>query len=169
MRVAQAIILLLLVVGTGPAAGSAERTFQCATDPKTGWLTSIRRAGDSNRVEFIRPGQALGAVRLRVRVPGLPWREVSQSDSGVNVCSRFLPRGEALHWEVTVKNVSRSEPLEIGDLALPLPMNTDYVLGPRGNVPAPGLPARLHSRARLVPLLAAGEGPGLVPGHDARG
>ncbi len=120
-------ILTFSTFGAARSEDLAERTFQRAGDSKTGWLTSIRHAEDPNHVEFIRPGQALGPVKLRIRAPGAPWRDVSQSDSDVEVGSRFLPRGAALRWEITVKNIGSSKSLEIGDLALPLPMNTDYV------------------------------------------
>jgi len=96
------------------------------TDPQTGWLTSVRRAGDTSRVEFLRPGQALGAVTLRVRTAGSPWREVRTSMNGVELTSRFRSDGDALLWEIGVMNTG-NEALEVGDLALPLPMNTDYV------------------------------------------
>jgi len=96
------------------------------THAGTSWLTSLRRAGDTNRVEFIRTGAALGAVRLRVRTAQTPWREVRQSTNGVDLTSRFDASGEALLWEIRVRNTGANR-LEVGDLALPLPMNTDYV------------------------------------------
>jgi hypothetical protein len=77
-------------------------------------------------VEFLRSGQALGAVTLRVRTPGSLWREVQQSTNGVELTSRFRLHDDALLWEIRAKN-TRTETLEVGDLALPLPMNTDYV------------------------------------------
>jgi hypothetical protein len=109
-----------------PAGAAAGEAFLRVTHAGTGWLTSLRRAGDTNRVEFLRPGQALGAVTLRVRTPGSRWREVRQSTNGVELTSRFRPHDDALLWEIRVQNTG-SEPLEVGDLALPLPMNTDYV------------------------------------------
>ena len=121
------VISSLSVAVLPPPAGAASgEAFLRVTNAGTGWLTSLRRAGDTNRVEFLRPGQALGAVTLRVRTPGSPWREVRQSTNGVEAISRFRPHSEALLWEIGVKNTG-SEELEVGDLALPLPMNTDYV------------------------------------------
>ena len=124
---AQIVLWLLSAVSIGRSGVLADRTFQRVADTRTGWLTSLKRADDTNRVEFLRPGQALGPVQLRVRGPGAAWREVTEGISGVEVASRLFPRGEALRWEITVKNTGTNEPLEIGDLALPLPMNTDYV------------------------------------------
>lgn len=103
-----------------------EPQFLQATDPQTGWLTSLRCAADINRVEFLRAGQSLGAVTLRVRAPSAPWREIGQSTPDVALSSGFQPQGEALVWEIRVKNAG-GQALEIGDLALPLPMNTDFV------------------------------------------
>ena len=54
----------------------SDSRFLCVTHAGTSWLASLRRAGDTNRVEFIRAGAALGAVRLRVRTAQTPWREV---------------------------------------------------------------------------------------------
>jgi len=120
------LCLLLLsdfAVSSGPAAISP---FLLTTDGRTGGLTRLRHAADTQGVEFLRAGQALGAVILRVRTPGAPWREVRESTQGVALSSRIGPQGEALLWEIRVKNTG-SEALELGDLALPLPMNTDFV------------------------------------------
>ena len=110
-----------------PAAKAtlAGDAFQTTCVPGTGFITSLRRAGDTDRVEFIRRGEGLGRVDLRVRAPGAAWREAGSGTNGVELRSRFQRRGEALGWEITVKNPGRA-PLEIGDLGLPLPMNTDY-------------------------------------------
>ena len=83
--------LLSAVVPSAPAG----EAFQCVTNASTGWLTSLRSAADTNRVEFLRPGQPLGAVKLGVRAPGAPWREVRQSTNGVELKSSFHPQGEA--------------------------------------------------------------------------
>lgn len=119
-------LALLLSVWDAPGADVAGAGFVRVTDPKTGWITSLRCAEDTNRVEFIRPSHALGAVVLRVREPGAPWREIRQSTQGVELGSTFRPSADALRWEITVTNRG-PEPLEIGDLALPLPLNTDFV------------------------------------------
>ena len=111
----KALLLAILVLSTRGVLRAEElvaRTFLCTRSPETGWLLSLRRAEDPSRVEFIRPGQTLGPVKLSVRTPGAPWRDVSQGDSGVELRSRFLPRGETLRWEITVKNTGSSEALD---------------------------------------------------------
>ena len=83
-------VCLALAGLTAFSRAAAVEPFLRATDPQTGWLTSLRRAGDTNRVEFLRPGQALGAVTLRVRTPGVAvarspaehgWRGTDVPDS----------------------------------------------------------------------------------------
>ncbi|HAK96056.1 MAG TPA: hypothetical protein DCM87_13955, partial [Planctomycetes bacterium] len=118
----------------------------------------IRRAGDADAVEFVRPGQALGEIVLRTRSGTGPWRESSTAASGdvrrdgggdstgagglrlayegPSANERGLPecaldetfemRGDALVWSVRLRNTGGAA-IEIGDLALVLPMHTDYV------------------------------------------
>lgn len=107
------------------ALGNVGPAFQIATDPATGFVTSLRQAGDSNRVEFIRAGQSLGAVTVRARRPGGGWREVPRTGGDLEIRSAFQANGDALSWTLELKNPG-AVPVEIGDLALPLPMNTDY-------------------------------------------
>lgn len=121
-----AAVMLLAGPGALHGADPADSSFLRVADPATGRLTSLRRAGDTDRVEFIRPGGMLGNVILRARTPGAPWREIQRSGDGIELRSDFVPRGNALRWEIRVKNTGR-ETLEIGDLALPLPLNTEYV------------------------------------------
>jgi hypothetical protein len=112
--------------------------FQLARNPQTGFVSSLRCSGDLDPVEFIRPGSSLGPVRLRVRAQSLqgngPWLEVTQSTNVTKLClldlfSRMDAVADSLAWEVTVRNATTTG-LEIGDLELPLPMNTDYVTDP---------------------------------------
>ena len=119
-------LYLLFSLWLGSGLTKAGEAFLCVTNQQTGWLTSLRCKGDTNQVEFLRSGQALGEVRLQVRVPGMPWREIQRSTNGVEISSRFQLQGNALRWEIRVANMGNGV-LEIGDLALPLPMNTDYV------------------------------------------
>ncbi len=114
--------------GTPPAAATSQAAtpFALERDAQSAFITSLRREGDVDRVEFIRSGSVLGPVKLQVRTMDAPWREVAENDRGVEVGSRFRLLGDALLWDVTVKNTDDA-PLEIGDLALPLPMNTNYV------------------------------------------
>ncbi len=115
--------LPVFIAVAGAVAGEA---FSCVTDASSGWITSLRRAGDASGPEFLRPGQSLGPVVLRLRTGDSPWREVRRGDDDVGLSSRFQTQGDALRWEIRVANTGR-QTLEIGDLVLPLPLNTDYV------------------------------------------
>jgi len=77
-------------------------------------------------VEFVRAKHVLGAVIARVRSEGENWREIRQSNDELTLISTFKMQDDVLAWEVGVKNVG-TKPLEIGDLELPLPLNTEYV------------------------------------------
>jgi hypothetical protein len=100
--------------------------FQIAVDPGSGLITSFRQRGDTNRVEFIRAGQSLGGVEIRARRSGEPWPESGHRPQGLSVQSTFQADAAKLLWRVELKN-SENVAVEIGDLAMPLPMNTEYV------------------------------------------
>jgi hypothetical protein len=119
-----ACLAAVTTFAAAPATDPAE-LFQCAVDPATGWLTSLRCAADPDRLEFLRPGQSIGPVALRVRSPGASWTDVRRSTNGVELSSGFRRQPQELIWEIVVRNTS-DHALEIGDLALPLPMNMDY-------------------------------------------
>ena len=89
-------------------------------------LASLKRVGDTTGLEFVRSNAVLGRVILRVRAEGGRWREATRSDETLLLRSQFTPHADALRWEIAIKNTGGS-PLEIGDLELPLPMNTSYV------------------------------------------
>ncbi|MEI8373431.1 MAG: DUF5695 domain-containing protein [Planctomycetota bacterium] len=120
-------LTLVTALPSAPASGQPEsaESFVLKQDRQTGFITSLRRAGDADHVEFVRPGFALGPVMLRMRTADAPWREVRQSNNSQELRSRFRGVGESLHWDVTVKNTDAA-PMEMGDLAVSLPMNTDY-------------------------------------------
>ena len=131
------ILQLVLLGGLAPLEGAQEPTttaanaslatsFELKQAAPGGFVTSLRRSGDADHVEFIRPGSALGPVTLRVRTPNTPWREVRPETDGVGLRSGLRPNGPSLRWEIVVKNTGKRA-LEIGALALPLPMNSDFV------------------------------------------
>ena len=126
MKPLLAATLILLAAGVARGAEPADKTFLRTVYPATGWLSSLRHAKDPDQVEFIRPGETLGPVHLRVRTAGGAWRNAGKPADGVDLRSNIILRGEALRWEIHVAN-SGGQAFEIGDLALPLPMNTDYV------------------------------------------
>ena len=107
------------------AATAAASPFQLVADPQTGFITSLRNAGAVEPIEYLRAGETLGPVVLRARVApgsGRAWKDAPKQ---VRLHSAFHSDADALHWEIAVENTS-GRPVEIGDLALPLPMNTDY-------------------------------------------
>jgi len=132
----------ILLAGS-PAMGEAQ--FHLELGPAG--ITSLKRPRCPFGTEFIAPGRALGEVALRYREAGGPWREAVQgkpaeqrsgptervatwhSDTGADgplrLIQRFRVEGDALVWTLRIENGAK-RPLEIGDLALPLPMHTLY-------------------------------------------
>lgn len=120
-----------------------------------GAIVGLRRVGDAFDTEYILPGKRLGDVFLRYRKAGEEgWREVSTAKlaeaGGVNcelsadgrrydvtyvtgdpqtpdllVRMRFDLDGGTLSWTLELENAA-DQPLEIGDLVIPFPMNTAY-------------------------------------------
>ncbi|MEE3624578.1 DUF5695 domain-containing protein [Nitrospirillum sp. BR 11752] len=114
-------------------------------------LTSLRAAGDAFDTDYLQPGQTLGAVTLAYRRDAAaPWRTVTTADLTPTHLGRASPQdrrmaydiadeaGPALGlglrlgiedgqlaWQVTLTNRAGG-PLEIGDLALPLPFHTEF-------------------------------------------
>lgn len=120
------VAVLSLMIANPASAAAIENKLKHATNTQSSYITSLWLEDGTNRIELLRAGQTLGAVTLRVRTPGAPWREVREGTNGVELSSGFDAHEDALLWEIRVKNTG-AEALEIGDLALPLPMNTDYV------------------------------------------
>ncbi|MDQ1257392.1 MAG: hypothetical protein QG656_1996 [Candidatus Hydrogenedentes bacterium] len=103
--------------------------FELRRDPQSGFVLGLRHAGDAVSPEFIRPGEALGRVVVRVRTGSDAWREATETGVDTVVSSSFEMDDDVLHWDIHVRN-SGKETVELGDLVLPLPMNTDYVWDP---------------------------------------
>ncbi|WLT30959.1 DUF5695 domain-containing protein [Geothrix sp. PMB-07] len=119
--IARAALTLLLAVGSVAAmAGSA-------MDVKTegGFLISLKGPKTHRGMEYITPGKRLGDVHLRYRAAGEDWCEATNAGPGLFVNSRFEARGGALIWTITLRNPT-SKTLEVGDLSLPLPIQTDF-------------------------------------------
>ncbi len=111
-------------------------------------VTNLGDAPGPNRTEFITPGRRLGDVLIKYRQDNGDWQTagttspaeetVSTNAAGteftgtrsftngsrtvLGITTRFQIQPDALLWTFTVQNQS-DEPLEMGDLALPLPMN----------------------------------------------
>jgi hypothetical protein len=119
-----------------------------------GGIVSLKRSGDAFDTDYILAGKRLGDAVVRYRVAGCPWREVVTADLSDAAETRFHRagdseyvvtyslggrkrpellldmrlafEGEALVWTLTFRN-GAGRLLELGDVALPFPMNTDYV------------------------------------------
>lgn len=121
-------------------------------DREGGALTSLRFAQDAFPTNYVGTGQKLGEVAVTWRRPGGAWQrfysgEVAESDTKVTpagaggfaaeygakddlgeaviVTVRMEPRASVMRWTIALRNVS-AEPVEIGDLALPLPMHSSF-------------------------------------------
>ena len=120
-------------------------------------LTSIRFASDSMPTNYVAMGQKLGHVEIVWRHPNQAWQRfqtadasASQIESGIYrarddrgeslaVSVHLKPQGRLLLWTIGLQNTS-SDPIEIGDLALPLPMHATF--SPKGSE---SLPVLKHS------------------------
>ena len=132
------------------ATAQAAPQFDVKLD--TGAITSLKAAHDPFHTEYVEPGKRLGEVSIRFRHSGGEWRSANTADQPKPTASTVNgDRGEsetsygfsdgstaalvvriklqvqerALVWSIGLSNVS-GEPLEIADLALPLPMNSSF-------------------------------------------
>ncbi len=94
-----------------------------------GPLTSLRPPGST--VEFLRPGAALGAPLVRYRFEAEAWRELAPSapSPDLAVSTHVRPDGDVQRLVLTLENRT-DRALQIGDLALPLPMHNRYAKDP---------------------------------------
>jgi hypothetical protein len=120
-------------------------------------LTSLRFAGDSLPTNYVTTGQKLGHIEITWRRPNGPWQsfhsaeavapessagtyKVTDDGGEVLVANVHLePQGRVLRWAISLRNTS-SDPIEIGDLALPLPMHAAS-----SDKAHPSLPVLKHS------------------------
>jgi hypothetical protein len=144
----QCVSLLLVSATLAPAqpAGDA-KTFPVTSQFLVKWdggaIVSLKPAGGENPTEFIASGQHLGEILIKYRQGTDDWHSVntaalsSSTDDnehgaafqildGTNamlaVQSQFIIEERAIIWTLTLRNTT-SQPLEIGDLALPLPIS----------------------------------------------
>jgi hypothetical protein len=108
-------------------------------------LTSLKFAGDEFPTNYVATGQKLGHVDITWRRGNGPWQSFdsanatatspgtyhAQDDHGeaLAVAVRLEPQGSLLRWSIALRNLS-SDPIEVGDVALPLPMHS--IAGGRG-------------------------------------
>ncbi len=143
-----------------------------------GGLTSLRRVDDTDYIDYVDPEHRFGDVIVRYRPGSGAWQELdtakaanlraaTTSDDGLEhtatirsapgsgapeVSVRFTVDEHSVGWAVTVRNPTDA-PLEIGDLAIPLPVNRNRS---RSNEPTEG-------QRRPPPILKHG----LVSGHGS--
>lgn len=114
------LALFLFALGAAPLAAQTDSQFEVEVDG--GEVVSLRRAGEPNGTEYLGSRRRLGEVSARYRLPDGDWQDADTTSAGPLVLeSRFETRTEALLWTLTAKNTG-SEPLEVGDLAVPLPI-----------------------------------------------
>ena len=127
----------------GPAASEFTLAFE------NGGITSLRRAGDVIDTEYVEPERRLGDVILAYRRSGAEWTpartaepaappRVSAATDGTShealyafadgtgpaleLRVRFEVEEDAVRWRVAARNAG-TQPIEIGDLAIPLPIS----------------------------------------------
>jgi hypothetical protein len=108
-----------------------------------GALTSLRFAGDAFPTNYVATGQKLGHVEITWRRPNGPWQKFHSAEAtaapdavgtyhvkddrgdALIVTVRLEPQGSLLRWTTALSNQS-SDPIEVGDVALPLPMHSSF-------------------------------------------
>jgi Family of unknown function (DUF5695) len=108
-----------------------------------GALTSLRFAGDAFSTNYVAAGQKLGHVEIAWRRPSGAWQKFRSGDAAatrdsagvyharddrgdaLGVAVRLEPQGSVLRWSIALSNLS-SDPIEVGDIALPLPMHSSF-------------------------------------------
>lgn len=136
-------------------AGDGESPFLLEFDGFA--LTSLSFASDSFPTNYVATGQKLGHVEIAWRRPNAPWQRFNTAEASASQTSpgtyrvqddrgetlavtvHLKPRGKFLRWAIGLNNTS-SDPIEVGDLALPLPMHSTF--SPKS---APSLPVLKHS------------------------
>jgi hypothetical protein len=137
--------------GTMPIAAGSQFVLKF----ENGAIVSLRREQDQFDTDYIRPTRRLGDTMLTYRRTGGDWQTIDTSALGtprtavrsadgrqytvtypiqsdqkpaLTLKSTFDVHDGAVLWTTTLHNLT-GEALEIGDLALPLPMNTEFQEG----------------------------------------
>jgi hypothetical protein len=129
--------------GTEASAQTAHAASPFLLEFDGGALTSLRFAADAFPTNYVATGQKLGPVEIAWRRPNGPWQKFhsaeataspdspgtyqAQDDRGtaLGVAVRLEPQNSVLRWTIDLSNNS-SDPIEVGDLALPLPMHSSF-------------------------------------------
>lgn len=139
---------LALAADNGETAASA-KTADAASpfllEFDGGAVTSLQFAGDAFPTNYIATGQKLGHVEIAWRRPNGAWQRFDSAEAGaaaspdttgtyhvrddggeaLGVIVRLEPQGSVLRWTIALSNQS-SDPIEVGDIALPLPMHSSF-------------------------------------------
>jgi hypothetical protein len=130
-------------------------------------MVGLKAVADPSETEWVQPGQRLGDVLVRYRTgsgewvlvesgDAAEWRTVGSSSDGheavyqlpvngaggegvLEVRLGFVVENAEVRWAVSLENRTDT-PVEVGDLAIPLPMNRG-----RGREAPPGPPILKHS------------------------
>jgi len=131
--------------------GMTARDSAFMLERRGGTLTGLRFAGDAFPTNYVGTGQELGHVLVVWRRNGGAWQKFDSSDvaeanvkvspagtgfaaeyrakdergDAVEVTVRMEPKGREMRWSVALRNLG-TDPVEVGDLALPLPMHSSF-------------------------------------------
>lgn len=151
--------LIILAVGIGFIAivafigcqrNNSVSSFTLTFDPLAGGIISLKRSNDVFDTEYIKKDNMLGDVMIRYRTQNSEWRKVAiaemQDNYTVDVISKteykvvysigdelelikqLVLKDDNLIWIMRFQN-NTDQMIEIGDIALPLRMNTEYIGG----------------------------------------
>jgi hypothetical protein len=142
------------------AARARPRESEFVVKLDGGALTSLQRSGDRVTTDYVAAGRRIGDVIITYRRPGEEWRTADSaamtpegsptvSADGSRSSARYLigepgsallaltigfvVRDDAIDWSIALQNEA-GEPVEIGDLAFPLPITGRVRSGPRSNI-----------------------------------
>lgn len=142
-----AILVLAASVMVGSVVQAADSLFD--VEVGEGAIVSLERRGGAYGTDYIRDGARFGDVTVRFRQPGGEWtmlstareaeagnltvrREPNESTyamvaerAGVRLRVSFDVGAEQILWTIEVTNGTDTS-IEIGDVALPFPMNHDW-------------------------------------------
>lgn len=120
------LVWLAVMAALSITAIAAEPQFEVGLD--NGAVVSLKYAQDTIDTDYVSARSPLGAVFVQYRRGDGDWQSLNarpgtdaETDAALVVESRFEAQPDTLLWTVTARNAT-SEPLEIGDLALPLPI-----------------------------------------------
>lgn len=144
------IVFIAIVAFIGCQRNNSVSSFMLTFDPLAGGIISLKRSNDVFDTEYIKKDNMLGDVMIRYRTQNSEWRKVAiaemQDNYTVDVISKteykvvysigdelelikhLVLKDDNLIWTMRFQN-NTDQMIEIGDIALPLRMNTEYIGG----------------------------------------